>query len=304
MPGRDGSGTSAAIANVGYRFQIRRLSMADGDLSRGAAARHQTRAEIDALKGAIGTADQQSVVGTSLKRARLDGGQMMLRGKFLQMLREEYRTAREELLWRLNGIYDVQKTALPLIIALMAALAWAGAEPGKFPKASLLAGWLLIPFFFSLARTKIRHHRQRNKELALYIKLIEMIMYNRFPHVIGHGRHGLTIRVGSRDDGSPEYVHFGESDFGWEHFIRLYRHLLPQLVRQLEKEEEVHSRELAKEYGLPKPIESMSHIELRYMNIFWAFAFSVSAFQVFYIVTGMDLWNVISTELSNLVMSR
>ena len=184
----------------------------------------------------------------------------------------------------------------------MAALAWAGAEKDKFPKVSLLAGWLLIPFFFSLARTKIKHHRQRNKELALYIKLIEMIMYNRFPHTIGHGRNGLTIRIGK--GGGGEFVHFGESDFGWEHFIRSYRHLLPQLVRELEKEEGDQSRSLAEKYGAPRTIESMSHIELRYMSIFWIFAFSVSAFQIFYIATGLDLWNVISVELKNLVASR
>lgn len=274
--------------------------MAEGELSGG--TRHQRRAQIDSRNGE--TDGRQAVPGAHLERARVGGGHTVARAKFFQMLREEHRTARQELLWRLNGIYDVQKTALPLIIALMAALAWAGAEPGKFPKASLLAGWLLIPFFFSLARTKIRHHRQRNKELGLYIKLIEMLMYNRFPHTISHGRQGLTMRIGSREDGTEECVHFSETDFGWEHFIRLYRHLLPQLVRELEKEEEMHSRALAKKYGLPKPIESMSHIELRYMNIFWAFAFSVSAFQIFYIVTGMDLWNVISMEIGRLTLAR
>jgi hypothetical protein len=46
----------------------------------------------------------------------------------------------------------------------------------------------------------------------------------------------------------------------------------------------------------------MSHIELRYMNIFWVFAFSISAFQVFYIVTGMDLWSIISAEVGRVVM--
>lgn len=40
------------------------------------------------------------------------------------------------------------------------------------------------------------------------------------------------------------------------------------------------------------------------MNIFWVFAFSISAFQVLYIMTGIDLWTVISTEAGKLVMSR
>lgn len=177
--------------------------------------------------GSIGTTDQPNAAGNRLPRARLGRERMLENVKSFQMLREEYRSARQELLWRLNGIYDVQKTALPLIIALMAALAWAGAEPGKFPKMSLLAGWMLIPFFFSLARTKIKHHRQRNKELAHYIKSIEARVYGKIIQA-----EGATQANG---EATPdEILRRVESELGWEHFIRSYRHVLPQIIRDSE----------------------------------------------------------------------
>ncbi len=246
--------------------------------------------------GTIGTTDQAHAASNRLPRARLGREHTLESAKSFQMLREEYRSARQELLWRLNGIYDIQKTALPLIIALMAALAWAGAEPGKFPKMSLLAGWMLIPFFFSLARTKIKHHRQRNKELAHYIKNIEARVY---------GKIQTEGAAQANGEATPEeIVRRVENELGWEHFIRSYRHVLPQIIRESEEVDGAKSRQLAHSYGSSKTIESMSHIELRYMNIFWVFAFSISAFQVLYIMTGIDLWTIISTELGKLVISR
>jgi hypothetical protein len=224
-----------------------------------------------------------------------------------EFMKLEHKTARAELLWRLNGIYDVQKSALPLIVALMVALSYAGSEPNKFQKAPLIAGWLLIPFFFSLVRTKMRHHRQRNKELGLYIKFMEMIIYGKFPHemeVDGRRQRCLSICIAHKHDGTPEYVHFLAGDTGWEHFIRLYRHLLPKIIKELEKAEDAQSRALARTYGLPRTIESMSRIELNYMNVFWVAAIAISAIQIAGIMTGVDIFTLAVTHLGHLLLNR
>ena len=188
----------------------------------------------------------------------------------------------------------------------MVALSWAGAEPGKFQKAPLLAGWLLIPFFFSLARTKIRHHRQRNRELSAYIMFLEMLAYGKFN---GKPHPGLNIFIGIKGN-ERQYVQLSKSDVGWEHFIRSKRHILPRIVDELEKEEE-RSKELARDCRLEKPIESMSRIELWYMNVFLGFALAVSAFQIGHILvqiaqilTGIDMWDLVQTNLSKLLVLR
>jgi hypothetical protein len=128
----------------------------------------------------------------------------------LEFLKVEHQTARAELLWRLNGIYDVQKTALPLLIALMVALSYAGAEHGAFQRLPLIVGWMLVPSLFALVITKMKHHRQRNKELGLYIKFIEMIIYQRFPHTVvvnGNSVPGLRVCI-ARKGTQQEYVDF------------------------------------------------------------------------------------------------
>ena len=89
---------------------------------------------------------------------------------------------------------------------------------------------------------------------------------------------------------------------GWEHFIRLYRYLLPKIVRELEKEEEAQSRTLARRYGLPRPIESMSKIELSYMNFFWLLAFIISATQIVSIIVGFDPLDAILEAIGRLAI--
>src|ERR1017187_7199991 len=124
----------------------------------------------------------------------------------------------------------------------------------------LVVGWLLIPMFFALVIKKIKHHRQRNRELAAYIMLIEMNIYGRFPHVIG-GQPGIRILIGNDRQGQTRYIELTAADVGWEHFIRNYRHLLPCIVGQLE-EVNVAYENLARECRVPRTIMSMSEIEL------------------------------------------
>jgi hypothetical protein len=218
------------------------------------------------------------------------------------MLKLEHQTMRAELLWRLEGIYDVQRKALPLIVALMVALSWGGAEEGKLQKMPLVVGWLLIPMFFALVIKKIKHHRQRNRELAAYIMLIEMIIYGRFPHVIG-GQPGIRILIGNDRQGQTRYIELTAADVGWEHFIRTYRHLLPCIVGQLE-EVNVAYENLARECRVPRTIMSMSEIELRYMSWFMIFAVMVSVFQIVSIVAGVDLWGNIVRDVTNFLATR
>jgi hypothetical protein len=223
----------------------------------------------------------------------------------LELLKLEHATMRAELLWRLEGIYDVQRKALPLIVALMVALSWGGAESGKLQRMPLVVGWLLIPMFFALVIKKIKHHRQRNRELAAYIMLLEMIIYGRFPHMVG-GQPGLRILIGNDRNGQARYIELTAADVGWEHFIRTYRHLLPCIVAQLEKDNAAH-RLLADECGVPSIITSMSEIELRYMSWFMAFAVVVSVFQIVTIVAGVagvDLWANIAKDVSSFLGTR
>jgi len=168
----------------------------------------------------------------------------------LEILKLEHATMRAELLWRLDGIYDVQKKALPLIVALMVALSWGGAESGKLQKVPLVVGWLLIPMFFALAITKIKHHRQRNREISAYIMLIEMIIYGKLPHSTAGGQPGIRISIGNDRHGQPRHIELTAADVGWEHFIRTYRHLLPRIVDRLE-EENVGCRDWPGNAGCP-----------------------------------------------------
>ena len=173
----------------------------------------------------------------------------------LEMLKLEHRTSRAELLWRLNGIYDVQKAALPLIVGLMVALTWAGAkaEAEKYPKLPLAAGWALIPMFSLLIRTKMKHHRQRNEELAIYHKLIEMAMLKKFPHTVneaGRSRQGLSIPIGKNTKGGKDAVIIYPENLGWEHFIRRYRYVLPKLVFELKKMEDEEAGDLRNHHSL------------------------------------------------------
>ncbi len=220
----------------------------------------------------------------------------------IEMLKLEHQTMRAELLWRLEGIYDVQRKALPLIVALMVALSWGGAEPGKLQKMPLVVGWLLIPMFFALVIKKIKHHRQRNRELAAYIMLLEMIIYGRFPQMVG-GQPGIRILIGGDRKGQTRYIELTAADVGWEHFIRTYRHLLPCIVGQLE-EVNVAYENLARECGVPKIIKSMSEIELKYMSWFMVFAVVVSVFQIASIVAGVDLWGNIVKDVANFLATR
>jgi hypothetical protein len=220
----------------------------------------------------------------------------------LEILKLEHATMRAELLWRLDGIYDVQKRALPLIVALMVALSWGGADPDKLPKVPLIVGWLLIPLFFALAITKIKHHRQRNREIAAYVMFIEMIMYARFPHMIG-GQPGIRILIGEDRQRQARYIELTAADVGWEHFIRTYRQLLPCIVDQLEKED-LGFKDLARECRVPKIIKSMSEIELKYMSWFMTFAVVVSIFQIASIVAmmaGVNLLEIVAPVLSRLL---
>jgi hypothetical protein len=218
------------------------------------------------------------------------------------MLKLEHETSRAELLWRLNGIYDVQKVGLPLVVALMLALTWAAADAEKeLPRLPLCLGWGLMPIFALLIRTKMKHHRQRNKELSMYHKLIEMAMWDKFPHTVtaaGQPRQGLSLTLWKDRRGNKEVLTILPEDLGWEHFIRRYRRVLPKLVSELEGIEEEESRRLANNRPMPKPIASMSKIELGYMNIFVACVFIMSLAQIYYIVAGVEIWRIALTYIS------
>ena len=266
----------------------------------GGVGHHDGHDETSLVSGEIG------LLEAPVDKASFAASERLKRAERFEMLKEEHRTARAELLWRLNGIYDVQKTALPLIVALMVALSYAGAEPSKFQKAPLVVGWLLIPIFFALAITKIKHHRQRNRELSGYIMFIEMVMYDRFPHTVsvrGVGTPGLSVFIGSDQNGDQQWKHLSAEHVGWEHFIRSNRHILPRIVDQLEAEDQA-SRKLAKDCGVSKTIASMSRIELKYMTWFMIFAVLVSGFQIVHIFFGIDVWTRIATDAWNLLMTR
>lgn len=227
----------------------------------------------------------------------------------LEMLKLEHRTSRAELLWRLNGIYDVQKAALPLLMGLMVALTWAGAKADleKYPKLPLAAGWALIPIFALLIRTKMKHHRQRNDELAIYHKLIEMAMWKKFPHTIteaGQSRQGLSIPIGKDANGNDDLVTIYPEDLGWEHFIRKYRYVLPKIVKELKKIEDREARILRNDHSLPKPIASMSKIELNYMNFFVICSFVISAVQIYYIAQSSDACGVVIGVATEYLMNK
>jgi hypothetical protein len=227
----------------------------------------------------------------------------------LEMLKLEHRTSRAELLWRLNGIYDVQKAALPLLMGLMVALTWAGAKADleKYPKLPLAAGWVLIPIFSLLIRTKMKHHRQRNEELAMYHKLIEMAMWQKFPHTItetGQSRQGLSIAIGKDANDKDDLVTIYPEDLGWEHFIRKYRYVLPKLVKELKKSEDDEARTLRNDHPLPKPIASMSKIELNYMNFFVVCAIVISAVQIWYIAQSSDACGVVIGVVVEYIMNK
>lgn len=248
--------------------------------------------ELSLVSGAVGS-PQPSDDKTSVAAA-----ERLKRAERFEMLKEEHRTARAELLWRLNGIYDVQKAVLPLIVALMVALSYAGAETGKFQKTPLVVGWVLIPIFFLLAITKLKHHRQRNRELSGYIMFIEMVMYDRFPHSVlvrGLDTPALSVLIGRDQQGDLQWKHLSAADVGWEHFIRSNCHILPKIVDQLEAEGQA-SKKLADDCGVPKTIASMSRIELNYMACFMIFAVLVSGVQIFHIL-GIDVLTRFATDL-------
>jgi hypothetical protein len=212
----------------------------------------------------------------------------------LEMLKLEHGTSRQELLWRLNGIYDVQKAAIPLIVGLMVALTWAGAkeEAKHYPKLALVAAWFLIPLFSVLTRMKMKHHRQRNEELSIYHKIIERVILRKPPlRNIDHddGSAIYAIKIANRGGADETVVTIGPDDLGWEHFIRKYRYVLPTIVEEIRKVDDKEAKDLKGAHKLPKPIASMSKIDMRFMNVFVACAVVISFVQIYFISQDWEI---------------
>jgi hypothetical protein len=226
----------------------------------------------------------------------------------LEMLKLEHQTSRRELLWRLNGIYDVQKAAIPLIVGLMVALTWAGAkeEAKNYPKLALVAAWLLIPLFSILTRMKMKHHRQRNEELSIYHKIIERVIFRKPPLHNVEGDHGSSIyaiRIAKKRGAREEVVTIGAEDLGWEHFIRKYRYVLPTIVGEIRKIDDKEAEGLKGDHKPPKPIASMSKIDMRFMNVFVACAVVISLVQVYFISQDWEIWSQVHNILDHVVQS-
>ena len=99
----------------------------------------------------------------------------------------------------------------------------------------------------------------------------------------------LSIPIGNDANGHVDLVTIYPEDLGWEHFIRKYRYVLPKLVKELKKMEDDEARALRNDHPLPKPIASMSKIELNYMNFFFACTVIISGVQIYYLLPA-DIW--------------
>ena len=154
----------------------------------------------------------------------------------LEILKLEHQPMRAELLWRPGCINDVQNGALPLIVAPIAALSCGRAGRASYRRCRSCVGLAADPDVLALAITKIKHHRQRNREYPTYIMLVEMIMYGILT-LSATGMPGIRDIESARIATANASTHrVTAADVGWEHFIRTYRHLLPRIVDRLEEE--------------------------------------------------------------------